>query len=96
MQLVQETFRLIYAELHAIAHSKQDTIANVVARWEKAVGRTRMALKGQPLEMMTEQFLKELQHQPVRVRQHISETVIYNTALFVLDLTIQGTRMLLT
>jgi len=58
--------RLVYAQLHAVAHTQKETIAKVEARWEKAEGRT-LQLKGQPLQAMTKQVIKELQHQPLQV-----------------------------
>lgn len=57
----------MYAELHAVAHTQKETIVKVEARWEKAVGRTQLLLKGQPLQMMTKQVIKELEHQPLQV-----------------------------
>ena len=68
MSSAQEELRLVYAELHAVAHTQKETIAKVEARWEKAVGSTQLLLKGQPLQMMTKQVIKELQHQPLQVK----------------------------
>ncbi len=67
----QEELRLVYAELHAVAHTQKETIAKVEARWEKAVGRTQLLLKGQPLQAMTKQVIKELQHQPLQVTSNL-------------------------
>ena len=66
--MMQEQMRLIYAELHAVAHNSGESIAAVEARFEKAIGRSRLAMKGSPLKIMTEQVMKELQKQPLRVR----------------------------
>lgn len=67
----QEELRLVYAELHAVAHTQKETIAKVEARWEKAVGRTQLLLKGQPSQAMTKQVIKELQHQPLQVTSNL-------------------------
>lgn len=69
---MQEELRLVYAELHAVAHNKGSTIASLEAKWVEGIGRTRLSLRG-PLRLMTEQMVKELKHQPLKVTDLLSK-----------------------
>ena len=57
----------VYALLHAVAHNSKKQISDIEAEWVKAVGPHTLALKGQLLERMTEQFIKYMRSQPAKV-----------------------------